>query len=416
MKKNNTIMVKYNRFFEFDNGKGMTTVRIPRLIGCLFVLFILGCSGQVPEGRNLSLKLSVLTEKNQTSALVESLTSEVKTISVAAIGDLLIHDRVYNTAKTADGYNFLPMFEKVQNYLERPEITIANQETITGGSAIGLSSYPRFNSPYDLADNLKEVGIDLVTMANNHTLDRGEVAIRNAISYYEKIGLEYTGSFKSKKDQERIRVIETDAQISVAFLSYTYGTNGITIPEGKEYLVNTIDRKQLEEEVVKAQTLADAVIVSYHFGDEYERFPNSIQKELAQFAADIGVDVVIGHHPHVLQPIEWVDGNNGGHTLVAYSLGNFLSGQDELYRRIGGIFQFEITKQVTKNHETIQVHSPSFLPTFVDYSLKDGRMMNFSVIPLSEVTDKQVASNSNCFTEIEKHMTRWLPELRVIKK
>lgn len=394
----------------------MTTVRIRLLISCLIVLLITGCSNEVPNEADHQLKQINGDEKNETGNLIESLTQEIHSIHIAAVGDLLIHDRVYNEAKTDKGYNFLPMLEEVQQYLEEPAITIANQETITGGSAIGLSSYPKFNSPLELADNLKDAGIDVLTLANNHTLDRGEVAIQNAISYYEKIGMEYTGSYKSKEDKERIRVIETDEQISVAFLSYTYGTNGMEIPEGKDYLVNIIDRQQIKKDVTKARTLADIVITSYHFGDEYERYPNNAQKDLAQFSADIGVDVVIGHHPHVLQPIEWIEGNNGDRTLVAYSLGNFLSGQDQLYRRIGGIFQFEIEKTVKGNEEFVQVLHPSFLPTFVNYDLLDGRMKNFSVIPLSERSDSKLAGEDELFNEIEDHLTIWLPELEVIKK
>lgn len=156
---------------------------------------------------------------------------------------------------------------------------------------------------------MKELGgVDLVTMANNHTLDRGEQAIRNAINHYEKIGMDYTGSFKSEEDKKRIRVINTDEGISIAFLSYTYGTNGMTIPPGKEYLVNLINRTQIKADVAKAQDMADAIIVSYHFGEEYQPLPNQQQKELVQYSADLGVDVIIGHHPHVLQPIEWWKG------------------------------------------------------------------------------------------------------------
>src|SRR5699024_4256921 len=120
----------------------------------------------------------------------------------------------------------------------------------------------------------------------------------------------------------------------------------IPVPDGKDYLVNLIDKELMKEDIKKAKEQADAVVLSLHFGNEYERMPNEGQKELVQLAADHGVDVVIGHHPHVLQPIDWVEGEDGNKTLVAYSLGNFLSGQDEFYRRIGGIFKFSIQKTI----------------------------------------------------------------------
>src|SRR5699024_2704603 len=161
----------------------------------------------------------------------------------------------------------------ISDYLKDPTLTMANQETVIGGEELGLSGYPRFNSPVEISDHIRELGVDVVTTANNHTLDKGEKAIKNAIQHYEDIGMVYTGSFKSKEDKENIRVIETEEGISVAFLSYTYGTNGIPVPDGKEYLVNLIDREQIKEEVEQAEQVADVTILSYHFGNEYERMP-----------------------------------------------------------------------------------------------------------------------------------------------
>lgn len=388
-----------------------------RLIPIIVVLILLvGCMGiSQPESASHSKHKSLLTEKNQNGELFTSLAPVLTEIDITAIGDLLIHSRVYEDAEVDGGYDFRPMLQSVESYLKSSTITIANQETITGGAEIGLSTYPSFNSPYELADNLKEVGVDLVTMANNHTLDRGEEAIQNAITHYEEIGMKYTGSFKDKEDREKIRVIETDENISVAFLSYTYGTNGIPVPEGKDYLVNLIDEQRIKADVKKAEKLADVTVLSYHFGNEYERMPNGYQKELAQFASDLGVEVVIGHHPHVLQPIDWIEGKNGNQTLVAYSLGNFLSGQDKLYRRIGGIFQFKVEKKVDQKSESIRIHTPAFLPTFVQYEMNGGRMTNFAVLPFHEVTEEQLPDHQVKWDEIKAHMSQWVPDLTILK-
>ncbi|WP_058305796.1 CapA family protein [Gracilibacillus massiliensis] len=342
------------------------------------------------------------------------LSSLNKEITVAAIGDLLIHSRVYDDAWNGENYDFTSMLEPVAEYLEQPTITMANQESIMGGEEIGLSNYPQFNSPFELADNIKKMGIDIVTMANNHTLDRGEQAIDNAIEHYEKIDMMYTGSFKSEADKEEIRVIETTEGISVAFLSYTYGTNGIPVPNGKDYLVNMIDRKIIEKEVNKAQNSADVTIVSYHFGQEYQRTPNQEQKDLAQFTADLGVDVIVGHHPHVLQPIEWLEGKDGNQTLVAYSLGNFLSGQYELYRRIGGILEFKVSKE-TKGESNIKIHSPSFLPTFVSFERSGEMLSNIEVLPLKDVDDNQLSNASGYFEEMKKHLSQNVDHLKFIE-
>src|SRR5699024_6454694 len=232
----------------------------------------------------------------------------VREITLSALGDVLIHDRVYDVAETKDGYDFLPMTDHVKSYMGDATITFANQEAVIGGEKVGLSSYPSFNSPYEIGDALKEDGVDIVSMANNHTLDRGEEAIQSAISHWEEIDMMYTGAYKNNKDASRIRVIETDEGMDVAFIAYTYGTNGIDVPQGKEYLVNYIDKKQIKKDIKEARDEADVVVLSLHFGIEYERMPNNEQKELMQFAADEGVDITLGHHPHVLQPVEWVEG------------------------------------------------------------------------------------------------------------
>ncbi|MFD1064874.1 CapA family protein [Oceanobacillus locisalsi] len=328
-------------------------------------------------------------------------------ITVSAIGDILIHDRIYNDAWNGYTYDFKPMLAEVADDLSESDITVANQETIMGGEDIGLSGYPNFNSPFEIGDALQDAGVDMITMANNHTLDKGEEGIQNAIAYYKKIGMSYTGSFQNADDQSDISVLETDQGISVAFLSYTYGVNGMPIPDGKPYLVNLIDRQQIKKEVEKANKLADATIVSFHFGKEEERMPNQDQKDLAQYAADLGVDVVIGNHPHVLQPAEWLEGKDGNETLVAYSLGNFLSGQYQFYNRIGGILEFKLVKE----GDDVHVEEPAFQPTFVEFEENDGTMKNVQVIPLEQASAEQMENRNDVMAEMQEHMSQWIPEL-----
>ncbi|MFD2046414.1 CapA family protein [Ornithinibacillus salinisoli] len=336
----------------------------------------------------------------------------VQEITFSAIGDMLIHSPVYNDAKTADGYDFTGMLERVKPFLEDSTISIANQETMIGGEEIGLSSYPTFNSPTELGDALKWAGINVVSLANNHTLDRGEEAIQRAIKHWEKIDMMYTGSYKDEEDRENIRVFETEEGISVAFLSYTYGTNGIPVPVGKDYLVNLIDRELIAMEIEEAKELADVVALSLHFGNEYERMPNDAQKDLVQFVADQGVHIVLGHHPHVLQPLEWVTGESGNKTLVAYSLGNFLSGQDEFYRQIGGILKFSITKTVENGEKLIDIHTPQFVPTYVKYE----NWKNFEVIPMYQLTESDLLNAQKHYEDMKEHMSQWMPELKFIEE
>ncbi|MBN8209427.1 CapA family protein [Bacillus sp. NTK071] len=366
----------------------------------LLVIVVAALSFFLSGGDELSAErapLDLSTYQNDISPAKSNQPLSNSSLTLAAVGDILIHDRVYEKAVEGSGYNFTPMLSKVQKQLQDADITFANQETVIGGTSIGLSSYPSFNSPTEVGDALKASGVDIVSMANNHTLDRGERAVQNAIKYWNNIGILYTGSYASEKDRTQIRTIEENG-ISVAFLAYTYGTNGIRPPSGKPYLVNYIDKELIRKEILKAKEIADAVVVSIHLGNEYERYPNNDQLALSSYIAEAGADLILGHHPHVLQPLEWIETTDDRKVLVAYSLGNFLSGQRNDYKDIGGILKVSIVKNQFRGNSTITVTSPSFTPTFVD---KD-----YHVNPLSEV-------NPVLLNEINQHMKQWIPELQV---
>ncbi|MGA9466051.1 MAG: CapA family protein [Exiguobacterium marinum] len=323
----------------------------------------------------------------------------VTTASLYAIGDVLLHDSVYNAARVDDGYDFDSAFEQISPILSRADISIANQESMIGGSEIGLSSYPAFNSPYEIGDALKRAGIDLVTTANNHTLDRGVRAIENSIGYWNEIGMPYTGSFLSAEDKANIRTL-TANDISFSFLAYTYGTNGV-VPK-QPYHVNYIDLAQMQPEIEKAEQSTDMTVVSLHFGTEYEPLPNESQTELAQSLADLGVDIIIGHHPHVLQPPAMLEGVNGNQTFVVYSLGNFLSGQQGDDRNTGGVIGIDVVKTIEDNSVTFELKDPMFYPTFARKSIGGS----YEVVPLEVARPKLISPISN-------HMSQWLPQLKI---
>ncbi len=370
------------------------------------VLSLVACNNQKQDQAQFAEDSQLELEDKQ----VES-GPELYEITLAAIGDILIHDRVYDDARTDQGFDFMPMIERVAPYLTAADVVTANQETMIGGEEYGLSGYPSFNSPKEVGDMLKEVGVDLVNLANNHTLDRGEEVVYSALDYWDELGVEYVGSYRSFSDRDRIRTVEKN-NIGLAFLGYSYGTNGIPIPDGKEYLINLIDREQISHDVQLAKQHADVVVMHLHFGDEYVRMPNEQQKELAQFVADLGVDVILGHHPHVLQPIEWLEREDGQETLVIYSLGNFLSGQDQLYRQIGGILELTIKKEVDQEGSTTEITSPRFLPTYVTFA--ENPPHQFRMIPMHELTDQQLEAARYHYEEIKEHMSQWLPELDFI--
>ncbi|SEA06027.1 poly-gamma-glutamate synthesis protein (capsule biosynthesis protein) [Thalassobacillus cyri] len=376
----------------------------------LLILFLITAACSQSERTILSVK--DLTLKNTDVQAKQDFPANPK-ITLSAIGDILIHTPVYRDAQTSGGYDFTPMFKNVAPYLKNTTISIANQETMIGGTDFGLSGYPAFNSPREVGTALKTSGIDVVSIANNHTLDRGEKAIEQAISHWNAIDMTYTGAFKSQPDQNDLRVIRTSVGIDVAFLSYTYGTNGIPVPENKDYLVNLIDEQAIRSEVKQANQVADAVVVSMHFGEEYQRIPNDYQKKLAQLISDAGAHVILGHHPHVLQPIEMLQGKNGNETLVIYSLGNFLSAQEETYRRIGGILQVELEKD--RKDGSVSINQPAFIPTIVDYTpfANHHAGTDFKVVPMhSSLQEEVIPEQKKVFEDIKHHMSQWLPELR----
>ncbi|TWT25446.1 CapA family protein [Planomicrobium sp. CPCC 101110] len=325
--------------------------------------------------------------------------SKTATASLSAIGDVLIHDSVYLDAETESGYDFNPMFAKIKPYLEKSDITVANSESIIGGSEIGVSTYPSFNSPFEVGDALKTAGVDVVTMANNHTLDRGEKAIANAINYWDKIGMTRTGSALSIEESANIAT-HTENGITFSFLSYTYGTNGIPTPSGKDYLVNRIDKAKIKEDIKRAKAQSDAVVLSLHFGQEYERLPNDEQKKLAKFSAEQGADIILGSHPHVLQPPEWIETADGRKSFVIYSLGNFISHQQDVYRRIGGILHITIEKTVDKDGSEIRLKDPAFTATYV----KNTGNRNFKIDLLANIDPGRNK-------EIQKHLSTWTKDL-----
>lgn len=364
-----------------------------------FILLLTGCFQQTKEVSDV--------QPTKGREAMEKTKHPFPTVSLAAVGDLLIHDRVYNEAKTEDGYDFMPMMKKMQPYIEDATVAIANQETMIGGVEIGLSSYPSFNSPTEVGDGVKELGFDIVSIANNHTLDRGEEAIMRAINHWNAIDIPYVGAYESPEDAKEIRVIETEEGISLAFVAYTYGTNGIPVPAGKDYLVNLIDKEKIAADIAEAKELADVVVTSLHFGDEYELMPSDAQKDLVQFVADAGTDIVLGHHPHVLQPMEWVEGKDGNETFVVYSLGNFFSGQYDFIKQTGGILHVDISKDPRTN--TIQVHSPSFLMTYVTAD-------DWIMYPFFEVTDVELENHAELYEKMKEHVGRWVPELEFIEE
>ncbi|RST73016.1 CapA family protein [Siminovitchia acidinfaciens] len=309
---------------------------------------------------------------------------------IAGVGDILIHDRLYEDAKTNNGYDFSPMLASVKPMLQKPDLLIANQESIPGGEKLGISSYPMFNSPQEIVDALMDAGVDMVTAANNHSLDKGEAGILSAIDYYGSKNLPYTGMYKSPKDKDDMRILSVNG-IKFAVLAYAEHFNGLSVPDGKEYLVSPLDRSTVLLDIKEATSKADVVVLSIHWGDEYVRIPKEMQKTLAKEFIQNGADIIFGHHPHVLEPMEMIEKKDGGAGIVIYSLGNFLSGQKWNYKDIGGMAEILVEKELADGKKKISLKEINFHPTFT----ASMGTKNYRVYPLDEANEKGLTEETS---------------------
>lgn len=248
-------------------------------------------------------------------------------VDLIMVGDVLPHGRLIKAGLQEDGtYNYDFMFEHVTDYIQEIDLAIINQEVVMAGEEYGYSGYPTFNSPTDMADSIAKAGFDVVLHATNHTLDKRLQGALNTLNYWHTNHPEMAilGMYDSQEARDTIYVYEQDG-IKIAILNYTYGTNGIPVPEDATYIVNLMDRELVEADIAKAKELADFVIVCPHWGTEYVFKASAWQKDWVKIFLKNGVDLVLGTHPHVIEPIEWFEREDGHRMLVYYSLGNFIN-------------------------------------------------------------------------------------------
>lgn len=309
-------------------------------------------------------------------------------VSFVGVGDNLIHDTVYKDAEKEDGsYDFTKMYADIKDEVKDSDIAFINQETVLGGTQLGLSGYPTFNSPTEIAKNLETIGFNLVNLATNHCLDKYESGISNELAAFSETEMIVNGVYTSQEAYEQIPTFKKKG-ITFSFLAYTYGTNGIEAPN--PYNVSYFSDEKITSDVAKAKEISDVVIVSAHWGDENTFAPNDYQKHYAQLFADLKVDVVIGTHPHTIQPVEWVNGAEGNQTLVVYSLGNFIGGMLTTDNAIGGMISFDFVKDAKT--EEISVEHVKWTPTIIHFEGNQNNILaeryNYKVYQVKNYTDE----------------------------
>ncbi len=335
----------------------------------LVLLILTGCSQ------------SQLRVENREFGHAQQQFGQVQEISLFMVGDALLHGAVYHQVLQSDGsYDFSEMMAVLGDIVPNYDLSFYNQETVLGGVELGLSSYPRFNSPQEFGDTMVEIGFNLVALANNHTLDKNAQGVMNSLDYWQQHEHIMTaGSYRSQEHRDVIDIREING-ITYTMLSYTYGTNGIPIPQGQDYLVNVYTKEMLEEDIARVRDQVDFLIVSMHWGSEYTHTPTALEVEAANWLADLDVDLVIGHHPHVIQPVTWIDD-----TLVYYSLGNLVSAQDGINKLIGLMGAVQVNELSVGNFSHVYLSDPKadLIFTSYDSSYQDLHLKTFDQLPES---------------------------------
>lgn len=350
---------------------------VPLLCGILLA----GCGGNPPEPVTQSMQEAVSEHVSEAdsasvsehasesaSASVSEYTSEAASgqaaesvpeqkpsqeppcINLIMVGDILLHTPVEESALQEDGsYCFDKIFENTREELQAADLALVNQEVILGGEELGISGYPAFNAPYAVGDALVEAGFDVVCHGTNHALDKGKKGILNCLTFWEdnypEVGV--LGIHDRAEEEDEIYIYEQNG-ISIAILNYTYSTNGIAMPADMPYAVDMLNQEKVLEDIRLAEEQADFTIVCPHWGTEYRLEADSSQEKWTQLFLENGVDLVLGTHPHVIEPIEWVkDEETGREMLVYYSLGNYVnwtssSGEGIANRMVGGMAQVTI--------------------------------------------------------------------------
>lgn len=386
-------VVKVNRKIRYKIISGIVLCII------MFFLMISGILCSFSQLKKISLpKEDIAVEETQPKEYQ---------VKLFMVGDALIHSAIYQDAKTEHGYDFIPMLQYIKPISSTYPLAYYNQETILGGSSLGYSNYPRFNSPQEVGDAFVDAGFNLVSLATNHTMDKGEAGVLNSVAYWKgKEKVVTSGQWESFEERNKAQVYEVNG-ISYAFFSYTTWTNGLETPVGKEYLNNVYSEEVAKEDIEKVRGLVDFVIVAMHWGTEYSTGVSSSQEQIASYLSSLGVDLIIGAHPHVVEPVEYI---NEGKTFVIYSLGNFISDQIGTERLTGLMMEVTLQKKIDRDEKVItSIVEPKaeLIYTKSDYS----RKRNFRVYPYSSLDNTILPNYRSYYEQYKSIVSSRYPEL-----
>jgi poly-gamma-glutamate synthesis protein (capsule biosynthesis protein) len=306
-------------------------------------------------------------------------------VRLMAVGDNLIHNSIYQQAQAraqGRGYDFRYAYDMVRGALAQADLAAINQESPVAGAIAPPSSYPMFNSPTQLGDEVYKLGFRYVNLSNNHMLDKGARGVRASLDYWaQKPGVVTSGAYKDETDFQTPHILDVNG-IRFAVAGATFSFNGIPAPRESGLVLPLLEEEgRLRDMVALARRAADVVIVSLHWGVENSQIITDAQRTLARRLAALGVDIILGTHPHVLQGMEWIDKPDGGKTFVAYSLGNFISAQNSPPQLVSGILDLTITREQPGG--AITLSAPRFFPVITQYG---GGYSNLHLVPWEKFT------------------------------
>lgn len=398
-------------------------MRTKVVLCAVLLLFLTACAREVPDAVDpVGTTEPTVTLVTVTDPVTETVTTETEppvepptlyTLSFVAAGDnMAYYGNVRDAKKNAEGtdlvYDFRPSYTDVKAFIEPFDLRFINQETLMCGAGYDLSYYPRFNTPQELGDAVVDAGFNIIGLANNHMLDKGESGLLATLDYWEGQPVTSIGAYRNRTAFDEICVIEKNG-ISIALLSFTYGTNGLKLPAGSEVYIPYIESDVIREKVTEAETLADLTVVSIHWGNENTFRVNDEQIAVAKLIAECGGDVILGHHSHCIQPIEWIE-TDAGRTLCIYSLGNFMAEMAQDYNLLGGLLSFDVEK--LGEDGKAEVKNVLFTPTVFDYS---KTFYNNHIFLLEDYTDEQARNhgisyygNSTTLARLKGYMTKYI--------
>lgn len=351
---------------------------------------------------------------------VESKTVEEKiepiNFTMTAIGDTLCHNTQYWDAynSSTKQYDFSYVYDDIKDYTSSADITIGSLETTFAGEDRGYSNYPVFNSPDSLATGLKDIGVDVISLAGNHALDYGYSGICRTIDVLDNVGISHLGTYKSAEDQDKILIKDVKG-VKIAFINYTYGTNGIPVPSDKPYCLNLIDKDLISKQIKQAKEQnVDMIVACMHWGTEYKTSANDEQKELADFLFKSGVDIILGNHPHVLEPMEkktiTLDDGSTKDVFVVYALGNFTADQRAEITRDSAILNLDITKD---SDGKIFINKVSYVPIYM-YKNSAAKVHKFKILDIEKSIANFDSGDTSISSSVYSNLKVQLKKIRDI--